>query len=270
MRRLLCRSIFSQTMTPQLLEYNLSPDVTAFSTMRDGGVGQGTYSSFNITHYCGDSPENVAANRALLCDRLAIEDARLILPRQTHGTEVLYVDAAFLALDREAQTERLNGVDALFTRELGLCIGVSTADCVPILIYDEPTHAVAAIHAGWRGTVQRITEKTISAMASSLSLPSAKAVIAPSISLDAFEVGDEVYDAFRDASFPMQQIAKRYGAKWHIDLWEANRLQLLACGLRPENITVSGVCTHASHEQFFSARRLGISSGRIFNGIMIK
>ena len=256
-------------MHPQLLEYNLHPGVTAFSTMRAGGVGQGAYSSFNITHYCGDSPENVAANRALLCERLSIDDSHLILPRQTHGTEVLHVDAAFLSLDKETQAARLQGIDSIFTSEPGICIGVSTADCIPILIYDEATHTVAAIHAGWRGTQQRIVEKTIASIGCALPLSQTKAVIAPGISLEAFEVGNEVYDAFSDADFPMHLIAKRYTEKWHIDLWEANRLQLIACGLRPENITMSGICTYTSHTDFFSARRLGIASGRIFNGIMM-
>ena len=256
-------------MRPRLLKYNLHPHVTAFSTMRDGGVGQGTYSSFNITHYCGDSPDNVSANRALLCRELSIEDSRLILPRQTHGTTTMQVDAAFLALGAEARTERLEGIDAIFTRERGVCIGVSTADCIPILIYDEPSQTVAAIHAGWRGTVSRIVEKCIAAMCGGSSLTEAKAVICPGISLASFEVGDEVYDAFSAAAFPMQQIAERHSGKWHIDLWEANRLQLLSCGLRPENITISAICTYISHEEFFSARRLGISSGRIFNGIMM-
>ena len=256
-------------MHPQLLEYNLHPDVTAFSTMRGGGVGTGTYSSFNITHYCGDSPENVVANRALLCERLSIDDSRLILPHQTHGTEVLQIDAAFLSLDKETQAARLHGVDSIFTREQGICIGVSTADCIPILIYDEPTHTVTAIHAGWRGTQRRIVEKTIASMGCVLPLSQAKAVIAPGISIEAFEVGDEVYEAFREAAFPMERIACRYGPKWHIDLWEANRLQLIACGLRPENIILSGICTYTSHTDFFSARRLGIASGRIFNGIMM-
>ncbi len=255
-------------MHPQLLEYNLHSDVTAFSTMRGGGVGQGAYSSFNITHYCGDSAENVAANRALLCESLLIDDTRLILPHQAHGTEALQIDTVFLALDKETQAERLKGVDAVYTRERRLCIGVSTADCVPILIYDDATHTAAAIHAGWRGTLNRIVEKSASEISSDLTR--ARAVIGPCISLDAFEVGDEVYEAFNSASFPMHLIAKRYKEKWHIDLWEANRQQLLACGLRPENIILSGVCTYTSHEKFFSARRLGIKSGRIFNGIMIK
>ena len=253
-------------MHPQLLEYNLHPDVTAFSTMRGGGVGTGTYSSFNITHYCGDSPENVAANRALLCEKLSIDDTRLILPHQTHGTERLMIDAAFLALDKETQAERLKGVDAVYTREAGICIGVSTADCVPILIYDDTTHTAAAIHAGWRGTLNRIVEKTASEI--STDLTRARAVIGPCISLDAFEVGDEVYEAFSSADFPMHLIAKRYTEKWHIDLWEANRLQMINAGIKEEHITMCGICTYKQHNDFFSARRLGINSGRIFNGII--
>ena len=101
-----------------------------------------------------------------------------------------------------------------------------------------------------------------------------KAIIAPGISIDAFEVGDEVYDNFAEAGFPMSKIAKRYpaaqGEKWHIDLWEANRLLLIEEGVKEKNITIAGICTYTRHEEFFSARRLGINSGRIFNGIMLR
>ena len=102
-----------------------------------------------------------------------------------------------------------------------------------------------------------------------------RAVIAPGISMDAFEIGDEVYRAFEEAGFDMQRISKRYptrnGAeKWHIDLWEANRLQLTATGVPAGNIHTTGICTYTSHEEFFSARRLGINSGRIFNGIILE
>ena len=91
--------------------------------------------------------------------------------------------------------------------------------------------------------------------------------IGPGISQDAFEVGDEVYDAFRESGFDMSRIAVRRD-KWHIDLWEANRMQLSASGVRPENIGLSGICTYHNAADFFSARRLGIRSGRILSGIM--
>lgn len=256
----------------ELLKYPTPDKIIAFSTKRSGGVSSGNYSGFNITHYCGDDAEHVAANRALLCAHLNIDDKNLILPHQTHGTDILCIDKKFLALDASARIEQLHSIDAIYTREEGICIGVSTADCIPLLLYDQSSGTIAAIHAGWRGTVARIVEKSIFAMKASCNLnpTTTCAIIAPGISLDAFEVGDEVYDAFRAASFPMESITRRYGERWHIDLPRANHQQLLSCGLREENITLSGICTHTSHEVFFSARRLGIKSGRNFNGIMIK
>lgn len=258
-------------MKPFLFKYDLGLDIIAFSTMRNGGIGKGSYSSFNIAHYCGDNPVHVHENRVLLCKELGIDESKLFLPYQTHGVSMCEVDKKFLSLNKEEQSKLLYGVDVIYTREKGVCIGVSTADCVPILLYDECRHIIVAIHAGWRGTVSKITEKTIIALKQKFVIDSLliKAVIAPSISLEYFEVGDEVYDAYEKADFPMQKIAKRYGNKWHIDLWEANRLQLMACGLQEKNIVVSGICTYASYERFFSARRLGLNSGRIFNGIMM-
>ena len=94
------------------------------------------------------------------------------------------------------------------------------------------------------------------------------AQIGPGIHLDSFEVGDEVYDAFAQAGFDMESISKKYD-KWHIDLPECNRLQLIAAGLLPQSIQVSPVCTFQQAADYFSARRLGINSGRIFTAINI-
>ena len=247
----------------------MSDDVIAFSTKRGGG--EGCYDAFNITHYCGDKEEHVAACREELCVELNIEDDNLILPRQTHETNIINIDKKFLSLSKTERDNQLYGIDAIITSLPSVCIGVSTADCVPILLYDTERKIVAAIHAGWRGTVQRIVEKTVAYMQDKFSTsPHAiMAVICPSIGVEAFEVGDEVYDAFLDEGFDMTKIAKRY-KKWHINLWEANRIQLLRCGVASENIQLASICTYTYHNEFFSARRLGINSGRIFNGIMIK
>jgi copper oxidase (laccase) domain-containing protein len=94
-----------------------------------------------------------------------------------------------------------------------------------------------------------------------------QAVIGPGIGVDAFEVGNEVYQAFCDAGFPMAQTAIRK-TKWHIDLWKANEWLLRRAGVG--NITTAGICTYHQQDEFFSARRLGIRSGRILNGIFIK
>ena len=240
-----------------------------FSTTRHGGVSKGEYASFNINEYCGDTVENIAANRKALCDELGITTDRLVMPHQTHGVEVRQIAKDFIALPDNIRRMILEGVDAVMTDESGICIGVSTADCIPIIIYDEPHHAICTVHAGWRGTVAGIVEKAVKAMAISYkSEPrDLTCVIGPGISLDAFEVGMEVYEQFRQAGFGMSSRFVR--GKWHIDLKECNRLQLVNLGVRQEAITVSPICTYNENADFFSARRQGINSGRIFTGAML-
>lgn len=244
--------------------------IFCFSTTRHGGYSTGEYASFNCNHYCGDEPERVNRNRELFCSLMPVRPDGLIIPHQTHGTQIWLIDHAFLQLPLSEQTIQLEGVDALLTNIPRQCICVSTADCIPVLCFDVRRRVVAAIHAGWRGTVERIVEKTLSAMSEAYGTDARDVVacIGPGISQEAFEVGDEVYAAFRAAGFPMQYIARRY-AKWHIDLWEANRLQLLTAGVRQENIELSAICTYANNTDFFSARRQGIHSGRILSGIML-
>lgn len=243
---------------------NSHPDIFCFSTTRHGGVSTGAYASMNCTHYCGDDPECVGRNREILLSHLP-QGAQLVIPHQTHGTEVAVAD--------ERPDEPLEGIDALVTNRKGLCLCISTADCVPILLYDPRGKAIGAAHAGWRGTLAGIAAKTAERMAQLYgSRPDElKACIGPSISLAAFEVGSEVYDAFSAAGYDMQRISllNPTSGKHHIDLWEANRLQLTACGLRAENIETAGLCTYLNPEKFFSARRLGVKSGRVLTGIML-
>ncbi len=145
--------------------------------------------------------------------------ADFALPRQTHSAHVQYVCTA----------GRPDDTDAVFTDVPGLCIAVKTADCIPVLLFDHRLRRVAAIHAGWKGTVQYIVAKTIEAMGSEgVDL---SAIIGPGISLESFEVGNEVYDRFLQAGFPMGRIARWMDDRWHIDLPDANRWQLEQCGV---------------------------------------
>ena len=244
---------------PQLTYYDLGDHVVAFSTTRHGGCSTGNYSGFNINNYCGDETHHIVENRRSLAAVLGINDSHIIMPHQVHGTEVRRIDGP--------QQEVIEGVDAVMTDVPQLCIGVSTADCIPILLYDETHHAVCAVHAGWRGTVKRIVHAAIHAMHATYGTESfqLKAVIGPGISLESFEVGDEVYQQFADAGFNMGQIARKY-SKWHINLPLCNRLQLEEWGVK--DIYMSGICTYQQYKDYFSARRLGVNSGRIFTGIM--
>lgn len=248
---------------------NSCADIFCFSTTRHGGYSEGNYASFNCNHYCGDDPEKVEQNRTLLCSLMPVRLEMLVIPHQTHGTEVREIDETFVGLASEKQKELLEGVDALVSDCPGVCLCISTADCIPVLCYDTKHKVIAAIHAGWRGTVARIVEKTLERMSELYGTEGedVRACIGPGISLEAFEVGEEVYEAFKTAGFDMERIARRY-AKWHIDLWEANRIQLLAKGVKASNVELAGICTYQHATDFFSARRLGIHSGRILSGIM--
>lgn len=179
------------------------------------------------------------------------------LPRQVHSPNVLWVKEA----GRPADT------DAVITDVPGLCVAVKTADCVPVLLYtDGEAPIVAAVHAGWRGTVARIVQKTLEKMAlcdKFTSFSECHAIIGPSISQESFEVGDEVYEAFREAAFPMERISSRE-EKWHLDLWEANKWLLEEMGVK--DIYVSGIDTMTSPE-WYSARRETINTGRNYNAI---
>lgn len=256
---------------PVLTYYSLSPEVTAFSSTRHGGCSKGPYGEFNINHYCGDDDASVEYNRAALCSVLGIDDGRLIMPHQTHGTEIRRISAGFLALPSVGRQPLLEGVDALMTDVPGVCIGVSTADCIPIIIYDTRQKACCAVHAGWRGTVKKIAQKAVNAMIEVYGCrPSdLKCCIGPGISLDSFEVGEEVYEAFAGAGFDMNMISWRKD-KWHIDLWKCNAMQLENAGVNPDAIHISGICTYSNCNDYFSARRLGTASGRIFTGIILK
>ncbi len=251
--------------------YSIDDRLTAFTTTRRGGCSSGNYASMNVNGFCGDNPADVACNRKILSDLLQISIDRLIMPHQVHGTVVCRVDEAILQLSPEERAGFLEGADAVMTDTEEVCVGVSTADCTPIILYDTQHVAVCVAHAGWRGTLQRIVVKALDAMHNAYGTESAyvRAVIGPCISTDNFEVGDEVYDAFCSAGFPMDIVSVRM-AKWHIDLKECNRWLLAQCGVSTDNELVSPACTYAMPERYFSARRLGTASGRLFTGAIIR
>lgn len=248
--------------------------VTAFSTTRHGGCGSGTYAGFNCTPYVGDEPAVVRANQEQLCELLGIPTEKLIVPYQTHSCNILTIDDTFRHLSADARHAMMQEKDAVMTHIEGQCLCVSTADCIPILLYDAAHGAIAAVHAGWRGTAEHIVTQTVQAMHETYDTegPDIHAVIGPGISLEAFEVGTEVYEKFKERGFDMERIARWHPEKekYHLDLPAANCLQLIAAGVPLGQIHDSGICTYTRHHDFFSARRLGVKSGRILNGIMLK
>ena len=200
----------------------------------------------------------------------------VVQPHQVHGVVIREVT------DPNTTREQLEGVDALITNVPGVAISVRTADCIPVLMYDPVHKAIAAVHAGWRGTVQRISQKVISEMQRRYGTDAADllAVIGPGIGPESFQVGQEVADAFFEAGFPMGQILQDCGAKaptldnpmaggLHIDLWRANQWLLEQADVKTQNIQVAGICTYHNNDRFYSARREGTKCGRIINVIKL-
>lgn len=210
---------------------------------------------------------------------LPLSPDRFFYPHQTHTDNVMKVDADFFLLPETERKERGEGVDAVISNVTGACLGISTADCIPVLVYDPQHHAAAAIHAGWRGTVARIVRKAVEAMQREYgTVPQqCRAAIGPGISQESFEVGWEVHQNFLDNGFVMDEVTvvmpekNGVGVKPHIDLKEVNRRELMAVGLSPENIEVSGIDTFTD-ERFFSARREQKGTqkcGRILSGFVL-
>lgn len=257
--------------SPRLHFYPTAPEITAFSTTRHGGVSTGNHGEFNINEYCGDTPEHTAANRKALAATLSLPESRIVMPHQTHGTSQRIIGNEFFSLPGNIQKMQLEDVDCILTNVPGICVGVSTADCIPVLLHDAAHNAVAAVHAGWRGTAKSVVTRAVSKMHTAFHTcpEELTAIIGPGISQKNFEVGDEVYDAFAEARMPMPYIAQHL-EKWHIDLPLCNKMQLMAAGVKEENILMSGICTYDNTADYFSARRLGTKSGRIFSGIFMR
>ena len=194
----------------------------------------------------------------------------VVQPHQTHSTVVAHVDRPGLT------REDLEGVDAVVTDLQGVAIGVRTADCIPVLLYDPVHRAIGAAHSGWRGTVNMISKKTVLEMCRLFgSHPEdIRAVIGPGIGYDSFQVGEEVALVFKESGFPVDRIWAFRGARaensmeggHHIDLKECVRISLVDCGVPADNIQVSDIDTYID-DRFYSARREGPQTGRNINAV---
>lgn len=246
-----------------------------FTTTRYGGVSQDEYASFNLGEFCGDEPECVSENRRLLCNALGVAPDRLFIPHQTHEDKIFDIDRDFLFEAPLCRSEKLEGYDALITNVPGVALGITTADCAPVVFYDPVRHVIAAAHAGWRGTARQIVTKVAGALVDRYKCnpQHIKATVFPCISGREYEVGEEVVLAMVKAGVKAPDVLDPYRLAqggFYLDLAEANRRMLLRAGLLPENITLFSECTYTFANRFFSARRQGYACGRMLSGVVMK
>jgi YfiH family protein len=193
--------------------------------------------------------------------------AVIISVKQVHGTEILTLDRPVRGSERFE-----DGCDALITNQRGVLLTVRTADCVPVLIADPMHQIVAAVHAGWRGTVADIVSKTILEMTKRFgSDPRAiRAAIGPSIGPCCYEVDVPVLDRVRSMGIEWQKAVKDRGpGKAMLDLRQLVRIQLHAAGVMPESVQSVDLCTACHPDLFYSYRREGAVLATMISGIML-
>ncbi len=222
--------------------------IDAFVTGRDGGVSDDVYESLNLSLGVGDDPRRVVENRRRAASAAGLDLGDMVFAHQVHGRDVAVVTGA----DRGRGTVTVDdapAADALVTATPGVGLAVMVGDCVPIVLYDPVAHVVAAVHAGWRGTVARVTDATLDAMETLGADPArVLAGLGPAITAARYQVGDDVADAAR-ACFAVDGadvdgIVRPDGTgRWTFDLWAANRRLLVEAGLDPAHIEVSSVGT---------------------------
>jgi hypothetical protein len=224
-------------------------EVAAAQSSRIGGFSQGAYAGMNLGKSTEDDAATVQANLAQFKDYLGFQE--IALSHQVHGTEILIVERPGI----------YQGYDALITQKRELLIGVSIADCCPILLYDPEKKVVAAVHAGWKGTVGSLVSKTLLVMQSQFGVQGKDcyAYIGTCISKDHFEVGAEVAAQFPSAFKHFEPSRGKY----MIDLKAANAQQCLAANIPQAQIEYSPYCTYESADRFFSHRKSGGITGRM-------
>lgn len=243
--------------------------VHGFSS-RTGGYSRGFFSSLNLSLTTGDDVLDVRQNRLLFATTLGIGPERVVCGTQVHSTNIARVGAEDGGKGFLDAATGIADTDGLVTDERGVALMTLFADCVPVLFHDPVARVIAVTHCGWKGTVGGIAAKMAGLMAGEYGcdVRNIRAAIGPSISKDAYEVDTPVIEQFREAfSFAERLIDQVDDTHARIDLWEANRLQLIEAGLQENHIEVSGLCTFRNNSTFFSHRADGGKTGR--NGALI-
>lgn len=225
----------------------------AFTT-RQGGLGRRQNGAKEPEDWCA------------VADAFGIHIDRVATVNQVHGENIVRIDELNIRGARSVHA------DALMTDVPGIAVGVETADCVPVLLFDPVRPAVAAVHAGWRSTVKKIVQKAVNRMHEEFrSEPSRLiAAIGPAIGPECYEVDEPVMGPVQNAFSFWPDVSTPRGAdRWSLDLVKANRLELLQIGLAGKNIHSAGMCTSCRKDLFYSYRAEG-RTGRMLSVIMLK
>ena len=231
------------------------PGLVVAQSTRHGGVSRAPFASLNLGLYTKDAPRNVLENRRRFFTLLDIPESRVAGAFQVHGHQI----------EVTSSPGQKEGYDALITNEKDLYLTVTVADCVPVLLYDPVQEAIAAVHAGWRGTVAQIGPKALTALSENYGVDPANchAYIGTCIGASAYEVDAEVADNF-PGDYKRWDEEKE---KFYLDLKAANATQLKNAGIPEAQIEVSPYCTVRHNDHYFSHRKEKGKTGRMLGVI---
>ena len=248
--------------------YDTPENLIAGTTLKDN---QQTLNG-NLALHTGEDATQVVENRRTLADALQVDVDQFVFANQTHSKKAYRVTVGDRGRGSLSTEDAVDDVDALYTYETDIVLGVFTADCVPVLFYDEDSGLIGAIHSGWKGTVQDIVSWTFAQIKGQdpvLFMGKMKAILGPSIAQDSFEVDKDVADQFKALGYAddfIQWDARR--GKYLINNQATVAEQLKRVGFLPENIQLSDQDTLKMTDGF--SYRLDKAPGRHFNFITRK
>lgn len=230
-----------------------------------------TDSEFNLSLYNTKNSVQVVNKRRKLAKSVNVPFESFIFQQQVHSNNIRILTKEDAGRGTFDYFDGILDNDVMITNESGICLNVMAGDCVPLLFFDSVKKVIAVAHAGWRGTYKRSAQRTIEKMTNQYGCVASDilAGIGPSISQKNYEVDYKVYVEFEKRFDNLSQIFNvgNKNGKYYLNLWEANRQQLISAGLSEGNIELSNICTFEQNELFFSARRG--DRGRFVSGIIL-
>lgn len=246
------------------------PEVKAFVTTRKGGVSEAPFASLNVSFSVGDKKEDVIQNRTRIAESVGLTLSDCVIPQLVHGDKVATVtqeDRGRGMLNFEAAFPE---TDAMITNITRTCLWVTSADCVPILLFDKRLKVVGAAHAGWKGTLAEIGKRTVEAMQKQYGSQPADLIagIGASVGKCCYEIPSNMAELFQ--SVWGEDVAECEGKQAKLDLQECNRRCLIDAGILAENIEVARICSSCNVETYFSYRKENGLTGRYVAGIFLQ
>lgn len=265
-----------ETYTLPLMKYPLLETtgiVEHCFTTRLGGVSEGMYSTLNFSVARGDAPESVLENYRRVAETFGKTVDDFVCTDQTHTTNVLQVGAAEKGYG-VTKERPYTDIDGLITNEPGVILSTFYADCVPLYFVDPVHKAIGLSHSGWRGTVGRMGQKTLEAMAVAYGTnpKDVYAAVGPSICQDCYEISEDVAEHFyKEFEGHGDDILINKGnGKYQLDLWKTNEIVLTEAGILPEHLAVTNICTCCNSEILFSHRASQGKRGNLAAFMMLK